>query len=283
MLLKLLRHDFVSSRRFGIPVLIAIAAATLLGSLNVFVSVNFSGFNDTPLFSAEQPIGEFLIFTSMGGLVLISFALAAAASVMAILLLVQFYRSTVSDEAYLTFTLPVTPAQILWAKLLNVTFWSILTGIALLISAACIIGTGVVTAGIGEDFVNTFVQLFAFIGSMTNSGVLTFLLLCLCGAASFVSTYLMLFMAITFGSVIARRHKALAAVAMVFGIHFVMNGITSMLQFTLLGSFTLQTMLEGGSVSVNLFLGTNVLLYAVLAVVYFLLTNFMLEKKLNLD
>ncbi|MGN1345325.1 MAG: hypothetical protein ACI4V1_00955 [Eubacteriales bacterium] len=283
MLLKLLRHDFASSRRFGIPVLIAIAAATLLGSLNVFVTVNSSGFNDTPLFSAEQPIGEFLIFASMGGLVLISFALAAAASVMAILLLVQFYRSTVSDEAYLTFTLPVTPAQILWAKLLNVTFWSILTGIALLLSAACIIGTGVAAAGIGEDFVNMFVQLFAFIGSISNSGVLMFLLLCLCGAAMFVSTYLMLFMAITFGSVIARRHKALAAVAMVFGIHFVMNGITSMLQFTLLGSFTLQTMLEGGSVSVNLFLGTNVLLYTVLAVVYFLLTNFMLEKKLNLD
>lgn len=283
MLLKLFKYDFKSSARFGIPVLIAIAAATILGCINAALTVGGADGAGEMLEQSAGPISEFLIFASMGGLVLIAFALAAAASVMSILLLVQYYRSTVSDEGYLTFTLPVTPAQILWSKLLNVTVWSAFTGMALVIAASCIIGTGVLTAGVGEDFANTFAELFSFIGSYIGQSGLTVVLLCLLGAASFVSNYLMLFMAITFGSVIVRKHKALAAVTMIFGINFVMNGITSILQIILLGDFTFKAALYDGLASVNIFLVSSTILYAALATVYFLITKYMMEKKLNLD
>lgn len=283
MLLKLFKYDFKSSARFGIPILIAIAAATILGCINAAVTVGNAGTESTFDTVTNAPFDEMLIFASMGGLVLIAFALAAAASVMSILLLVQYYRSTVSDEGYLTFTLPVTPAQILWSKLLNVTVWSAFTGIALVIAASCIIGTGVLTAGIGEDFVNTFAELFSFLGSSFGQSGLTIVLLCLLGAASFVSNNLMLFMAITFGSVIVRKHKALASVAMIFGINFVMNGVTSVLQFILLGDFTIKAALYDGLASMNIFLVSSTILYAALATVYFLITNYMMEKKLNLD
>lgn len=283
MLLKLFKYDFKSSARFGIPILIAIAAATILGCINAAVTVGNAGTESTFDTVTNVPFDEMLIFASMGGLVLIAFALAAAASVMSILLLVQYYRSTVSDEGYLTFTLPVTPAQILWSKLLNVTVWSAFTGIALVIAASCIIGTGVLTAGIGEDFVNTFAELFSFLGSSFGQSGLTIVLLCLLGAVSFVSNNLMLFMAITFGSVIVRKHKALASVAMIFGINFVMNGVTSVLQFILLGDFTIKAALYDGLASVNIFLVSSTILYAALATVYFLITNYMMEKKLNLD
>ena len=107
MLLKLFKYDCKASARFGIPVLIGIAAAALLGCINTFIQVNLS--SDNVQVPASGQVRSLLQLTSMGGLMLIAFVLAAAMSVMAVLLLVQFYRSTVADEAYLTFTLPVTP------------------------------------------------------------------------------------------------------------------------------------------------------------------------------
>ncbi len=282
MLLKLFKYDFKTSARFGIPLLIAIAAMTVLGCINAVLSVQASAGEVT--IPAEGPISMLLVAFSVVGLGLILFGLAAVSSILAILLLVQYYRSTVSDEAYLTFTLPVTPAQILWSKLLNTIVWSLFCGLALTAAAAAIVGTLVGTAGIGSDFVNTIGEIFAFLHTTVGQTGLTVVLFCIMGSASFAASYLMLFMAITFGSVIVRRHKALAAVAMIFVIQFVMSGITSLMQLILFGDFTLKlATLADGVKSLNIFLISSTILYAALAAVYFLVTKYMMEKKLNLD
>ena len=283
MFLKLFKYDFKTSARFGVPILIAVAAAALLGTVNTAVTVSSVGKESTFEAVTNAPFGEMLIFFGMGGLLLVSLALAIASAVMTVLLLVQYYRSTAADEAYLTFTLPVTPAQILWSKLLNTLVWSAFCGIALFLAGTAILGTGVTAAGIAKDFVNTFAELFDFLDSFAGKSVLTVVLLCVLGAASAVSSYLMLFMAITFGSVIVRRHKALAAVAMIFVINFVMGGITSVMQVILLGDFTFKSLMYDGLMPVNMFLISCTILYAALAVVYFLVTRYMLQKKLNLD
>ena len=283
MFLKLFKYDFKASARFGVPILIAIAAAALLGAVNTGVTVSNVGKESTFEAVTNAPFGEMLIFFGMGGLLLVSLALGIAAAVMTVLLLVQFYRNTVSDEAYLTFTLPVTPAQILWSKLLNTLLWSLFTGLALFLAGAAIFGTGITSAGIGEDFVNTFAELFAFLDSMVGQSGLTVVLLCILGAASAVSSILMLFMAITFGGIIVRKYKALAAVAMIFVINFVMSGITSVMQVILLGDFTVKSLMHDGLVNVNMFLVSCTVLYTALAVVYFLVTKYMMERKLNLD
>ncbi|MBE6710989.1 MAG: hypothetical protein E7579_07710 [Ruminococcaceae bacterium] len=282
MLLKLFKYDFKASARFGVPLLIAIAAMTVLGCISTAVTVGNAGAESFET-ATNAPFEEMLIFFGMGGLVLISFALAGAAAVMSVLLVVQFYRSTVSDEAYLTFTLPVTSAQILWSKLFNTVVWSLFAGLALFLAGAAILGTGITMAGVAEDFVNTFGELFAFLHSMIGQSGLTVFLCCILGAAAFVSSYLMVFMAITFGSVIVRKHKALAAVAMIFVINFITSGITSVMQFVLLGDFTIKSVMYDGMFALNNFLVSSIVLYAATAVIYFLVTRYMMEKKLNLD
>lgn len=282
MLLKLFKYDFKASARFGVPLLIAIAAMTVLGCISTAVTVGNAGAESFET-ATNAPFEEMLIFFGMGGLVLISFALAGTAAVMSVLLVVQFYRSTVSDEAYLTFTLPVTSAQILWSKLFNTVVWSLFAGLALFLAGAAILGTGITMAGVAEDFVNTFGELFAFLHSMIGQSGLTVFLCCILGAAAFVSSYLMVFMAITFGSVIVRKHKALAAVAMIFVINFITSGITSVMQFVLLGDFTIKSVMYDGMFALNNFLVSSIILYAATAVIYFLVTRYMMEKKLNLD
>ena len=282
MLLKLFKYDFKASARFGVPLLIAVAAMTILGCISTAVTIGNAGAESFET-ATNAPFEEMLIFFGMGGLVLISFALAGAAAVMSVLLVVQFYRSTVSDEAYLTFTLPVTPAQILWSKLLNTVVWSLFAGLSLFLAGSAILGTGVTAAGVAEDFVNTFGELFSFLHSMVGQSGLTVFLCCILGAAAFVSSYLMVFMAITFGSVIVRKHKALAAVAMIFVINFITSGITSVMQFVLLGDFTIKSVMYDGMFALNNFLVSSIILYAATAVIYFLVTRYMMEKKLNLD
>ena len=282
MLLKLFKYDFKASARFGVPLLIAIAAMTILGCISTAVTVGNAGAESFET-ATNAPFEEMLIFFGMGGLVLISFALAGAAAVMAVLLVVQFYRSTVSDEAYLTFTLPVTSAQILWSKLFNTVVWSLFSGLALFLAGAAILGTGVTAAGVAEDFVNTFGELFAFLHGMFGQSGLTLFLCCLLGAASFVAAYLMVFMAITFGAVIVRKHKALAAVGMIFVINFLTSGITSVMQFILLGDFTIKSVSYDFVPALNNFLISSTVLYTAAAVIYFLVTRYMMEKKLNLD
>ena len=66
-------------------------------------------------------------------------------------------------------------------------------------------------------------------------------------------------------------------------IHFVMSGITAVMQVILLGDFTIKSLMYDGLIAVNMFLISCTILYAALAVVYFLVTKYMMERKLNLD
>lgn len=282
MFFKLFKYDFKASARFGVPILIAIAAAGLLETINTAITVGNVGKETTFEAVTNAPFGEMLIFFGMGGLLLSGLVFAAAWAVMSVMLLVQYYRTTAGEEAYLTFTLPVTPAQILWSKLANTLVWSVFCGLAMFLAGAAILGTGVTMAGIAEDFVNTFGELFAFLYSIFGR-MGTVFLLCLNGAASVVASYLMMFMAITFGSVIVRKHKALMAVVMMFVIHFIMSGITGVMKFILLGDFTFKMLFAEGVTNINSYLISCTVLYAALSAVYFLVTRWMMEKKLNLD
>lgn len=283
MFLKLFKYDFRASARFGVPLLIAIAVCTVLGCINTTVTVGGAEAESTFGALTDAPFGEMLIFFSMGGLMLIGLLLSAASAVMTVLLLVQFYRSTVSDEAYLTYTLPVTPAQILWSKLLNTLVWSLFTGILLTAAGASILGCAVNAAGIGEDFVQTFGEVFGFLNGVFGRPALTVLLTCMLGAASSVSSYLMLFMAITAGGVLAIRHKAAASLLMVIVTGFVTGTVSSVLNTVLLGGLTFRALMTEGLASVNVCLTASVILHTALAVLYFLVTVYMMEKKLNLE
>ncbi|MBQ3815894.1 MAG: hypothetical protein II836_07545, partial [Clostridia bacterium] len=116
MLVKLFRHDFRAQSRMQIPVLIAIAAAAVLGFLNM---IFLAGTGSGRLVSEEANSYGLLLGAAISGTFLIFLALGIAMTVMAVLIFVRFYRSMVTDEAYLTFTLPVTAGQLIGAKFLS--------------------------------------------------------------------------------------------------------------------------------------------------------------------
>ena len=223
MLLRLFKHDFKGLGRWMWPVMIGIGGAAVLGFINTLVLGRSARVDN---FVMPGSGFEKLLVTSVGLTALVFMALAMAATVIAVLLFVKFYKSMVTDEAYLTFTLPVTAGQLIGAKFLSAAVWALIGGIGIVL-AFCVIGSGLLVTG-GADAVSFFREMAEDMGEILaeNGGVV--LLLLLYGITGAVRTYFQVTCAILFGASVVRKNKALAAVGMVFAVNFAVNLILSL-------------------------------------------------------
>lgn len=125
MLGKLIKHEWRATRRLMIPVNLAILAITLAGcgilSTNVFANEN------------AIPLAVFLI-------VLYALSLFALGMVTTVYLLVRFYKNLFTREGYLMFTLPVTPFQLLNAKLITGYLWAVINTCLSILSIGALVG-----------------------------------------------------------------------------------------------------------------------------------------------
>lgn len=273
---KLLKYDFRSVKRFGLPILIVILAAGLLGAVSI-VGIIWSLRVNTVLTSLLTTV--FALMISFVFLVI-----SIAVTGIGVAILVDYYKTLVTDEAYLTFTLPVRPREILWSKLLNSCVWSTLVVVASLFVGGALLVAGFgaggvlpeVMAGISEVF------LLLFHGAPPSAYSLTALFLILCLACA-INNQLLIFMAIFFGSVIAKKNKLLWSIGSVIVVHMAYSTVTSLVQ-TLCIIPMITADATGGNVLVALHITliSYILLLTALSVLFFKLTEKMMEKRLNL-
>ena len=229
MFLKLFKHDWKSLSRWLVPVLIGIGGAAVLGFINALV-LGATGSGNT-----DGRTKEALLFSTFTGTALIAMALAAALTVIAVLIFVTFYKSMVTDEAYLTFTLPVSAGRLIGAKFLSAALWTVI-GAAAVFAAWIIILSGIwITGGstlrgeVGEitrdlfDMIweNPQIMIPMFAYALTGAVRVWFQVTC----------------AILFGASVVRKNKALAAVGMVLAVNFAVNTILSL--FGIAGMFSI--------------------------------------------
>lgn len=274
MFFKLFKYDFRANARFGVPILIAIAALTLIGCGNAAIAVgNLSGNSN---FSNVFP--DTMIFFSECSIVIVALVLVAAATVMSVLLYVRFYKTTVSDEAYLTFMLPATNTQILLSKLANIALWSLMCIVELVIAGCAIIAVCLWAGGVSENIAGDFVELFDTFSSEFG-GNFTLFLLILCSAVSALYSVMMIFMAITFGASVAKKHKVVCSVGMIVLISTLTSMVSGVIQTTVYGGFSF----DNGVSFFTVYSVSSIVLYATLTVVYFLLTKYIMDEKLNIE
>ena len=65
----------------------------------------------------------------LGGLLAVVMVLAIIAACFLVFFIIcaHFYRNLMTDEGYLTFTLPVKTSEILWSKLITAMLWTIIS------------------------------------------------------------------------------------------------------------------------------------------------------------
>ena len=232
MFLKLFRHDWKSLSRWLVPVIVGIFGAAALGFINALVLGSSMRLHTTP----GQ---EVVIITSFSGTALVAMALAAAMTVVIVLIFVKFYKSMVTDEAYLTFTLPVSAGKLIGAKFLSGALWTVIGALTVFAAWMIILSGILITAdsdlrrdltGIAGDLVSAAFDNPAFTFSLLAYAVT--------GA---VRSWFQITCAILFGASVVRKNKALMAVGMVLLVNFAVNiilsicGISGLLPFAISG------------------------------------------------
>ncbi len=273
MFSKLLKYDFKKVKKFGIPILFTLLGITVLGCINAVFLINVAEkavTNNGFLASVSMISSVFLT-------VFIFFIIALSSAGIQVAILADFYKSLVSDVGYLTFTLPVKPKNILLSKLLNSTVWSLIVGICSLLSAIMIIlFMTVFEAGESTLIPPDSVENFGVMGVLAVISAVLFF------AAYFINSQLLYFMTIFFASVISRKNKILVTLGCIFGVNFIygiLSGITQTVAMFLTANIASTA---GILVAIIIYCSIGAVFLAGLAVLYFFLTKYMMEKKINL-
>lgn len=197
--------------------------------------------------------------------------IAACAIGAMVVLLAQFYRSHFTDQAYLTFTLPVSSHAQLLAGILNMVLNLLLIGLCVAASYGVLFLLFLTERpGFWRVLGERLPELWHLLASPAAKEVLGYTALgCLTALATALSNLLQVMAAMTLGALIARKHKVLMAVVVYYGAQI------------FLGSLSLRTMISFAETPVGvMWQGTALSLLA--AVIAYFLTHYLITKKLNL-
>ena len=275
MFAKLLKHEWRATRgMLGILCLIALGAS-LLGGVTMcyltYAGTHVNVGNDT-----LEIISVLFMMAAM-----IAMAIVGVAAV--VLYLGRFYKSRFTDEGYLTFTLPVSTHQNLLASLVNTVIGTVL--ITLVICACGALWLAIAFAGV-KDFYQSLWQNFPelwergwqslreLLGQIPGSIPVRMVLSAVIGG---VSSLVMLMLAVTVGSIVAKKHKILAAVGVYYGIQVLISLVSA---FTLAAVETVGT---GTLAMLGDLLNRGVVISLVLGIGGYFLMYWLVDRKLNLN
>ena len=233
MLGKLIKHDFRSLSRVLLPAQLAILGATILATVGFAVNLKMD-------YSEVQVNGLLSLLRIITGLLsgIMIVAIIAASILMAFIVFQRFYKNLISDEGYLTFTLPVTTANILWSKLITAMIWTLISGAVIFVclNIFVLFGTG------NDEFVN--LEVYQAIGKGLHAinttivarviwPILEIILFTIIAAANNI---LQIYLALIIGGVVSHKHKVMAGIGFYFAINIAVSIMMSVIQFFLSGT-----------------------------------------------
>ena len=277
MLGKLLKYEVKATARTFLPFYIALIAMALINKL-------FFWINSTRDFYEMMDRSNSILSNLAeipAGLALMGFVgIIVAVFVVTVFVMIQrFYKNLLGDEGYLMFTLPVKPWQNILSKLAVSTMWLVVSTIATAIA--------IFITAVDSNFLQHFPSEFATASriffedtGMTLGLVITeFIIL---SVVSLVVSILHVYISIALGQLF-NTHKLLASFGAYFVINIVRQAINSiaMVIFGTVNSnvydqfAAIQTLQSGAIMAV--------LISIVYGVVFYIGTNWLLSKKLNLE
>ncbi len=283
MLKKLLKYEFKAVSKSLVPMLLAIFGLSVLSSFIIVLN------NAISRSSAASSVFA-TIFQIIASIILVFSVIALFASILIVifLLLQRYYKNFFTDEGYLTFTLPVEVKQLLATKLISGFVWTIVGTIVIFVSIMFFLLFATAEDGhlISFDVLTSFIDgissFYRYVGTL-NSVLFTveFILL---GVIGVISQLLLYYLAITIGSIIAKKHKILASIGMYFAINSVTGIVAGIIMFLimLISPQTAQNLDSLYGVS-HTFLIMYILIYALMGTVSYLICKSMLKNKLNLE
>lgn len=289
MLSKLIKYDFKALSRVLLPTMAAVAGASLIATISVI-------FSEKSVSGASN--GGLITFLSGMLAVLMVLAIIAACFLVFFIICAHFYRNLMTDEGYLTFTLPVKTTDILWSKLITAMLWTLISVVVIGLCALMFVGLSTTGSEEGgramEQFGDALKQLFGMFGARSALLTVEFIVLALAGMAFSI---LHIYLALVIGGVVSQKHKVLAGIGFYFIISIIVAIISSIAQYYL-GGPLLQG-LNGLGVVINMqnevqtanqlvsaaqpYYWFNLVFILAMDAACFLLSKYFLENRLNLE
>lgn len=259
MLGKLLKHEWIATGRKYVIFYLVLAMVTLCNVLIQFISI------DSVIIQGMKGIVMALYVLTVIGVIFCSVGFAV----------IRFYKNMVSEEGYLTFTLPAKVEELVAAKLIVAFLWQLVTVIFCLLSVAAILFQG------GEnEFLKTGEKLLKQILQEYGGVVFAFLLLV---AVSLLYQIIIYYLSIAIGQLFS-GNKVIGAVAGYCLLNFALQVFMIAIVVVMGAVFGFTEM----DAYLNSEQGVLVLLYVYSAFIVcmtaggFVLTCRLLRKKLNL-
>lgn len=270
---KLIKYDFQSFFRLLLPVqLIVIGIAVLNRIIQIFE-------NNTGTYTT--------VFIS--SIVLLVIACMVALVMSYVIGIVRFYQGLYSGEGYLSHSLPVTSAQHIWSKLIVSMLFECGTLFAIFI-AVNVAALGEVGAEAYKAVGFLAQKYFAYVHF---NGVLFLLEWLLAFLAAMATSLLMMYFCISIGQLVNRK-KLLLAFGVLFGLYMLGQILATVIIIVgplLLEVPAIRTLLQDFAdwaaahsiAAIHIFSLLVLFAQSVLGFVYFLITERIMTKRLNLS
>lgn len=267
MLGKVIKNEFKDTGKMLLPLNLILIGVTILGMIVLRMDI----YQNTTMIIATMCMG-FLYIVGLLAIVVINFVYLA----------MRFYKSMYGAEGYLTHTLPVSGFTILNSKLLVAVLWTTLSMTLIVISVFSLVFSVVQGAVPGVDMHEVF---RGFEEAMEYSRWQLLGMWILYSLISGLCSMLMIFAALSIGQLF-NKYKVGAAIV-TYVIFYIINQIISLLVMIGIGSRAETTLVmteETAKLSVVLpNMLPNIIQALALAVIYYIITAFICNKKLNLD
>ncbi len=265
MVRKLFKHEFGAYWRVLIPAWIALMGVSVLGRLVQFLE------SDSTIYGIVS--GSSILFYIIGIMVAMAFPFVYA--------IIRFYRNLFTGEGYLTFTLPVKPAQHIWVKVLTAVTLQVASLLVVAVSAAVMMA-GELLVEVWKAAAYLLGKMHDYLGAHLIWFILEFVLLLLVA---------MLYQAIFYDTCITigqlfRKNRVLAAVGVFFGF-YVVEQIIGTCAIIVAAFINWESLLvfvqENVYLCAHLGAWLMILFTAVLALVFYAVTHRIICKRLNLE
>lgn len=197
-----------------------------------------------------------------------------------IYLAVRFYKNMYTDEGYLSFTLPVKPWEHIFSKILISSIWILIDGVAIVASIIIL----VMYKGMGTEFLQGWNEFVAEITAAGAFGIWEVIQFVITAVLSLISIPLTYYFSISIGQLF-NSHKMLASVVVYFITINVLQVISTIIStISMLGTWN--EIMETETLSRSMYgniLSIGMIEQLIVAVAFWLVTNFIMNKKLNLE
>ena len=276
MLMKLWKYDMKFSYRIMVFIyIIAIA-------LSVFLS-------GTVLLSQKI---EYVSIFSVISLLPYMFSLLAVSLSGMLILAIRVYKNLYTDEGYLTFTLPVTTAQLIWSKVLLYAFWQVASIFVFILSIALPLVTVAYLQGVGGDIAGIIELAVDYLGFMARTVwgldaqkiVIFVAVIVVSYVLLLISTPVSIIFSFSIGQ-LANRYRLLITFIVYYAYNIVMNTVISIIEsLFFVGNNLLvpETSLGFDMTSLISVSAISLVIDIVITILIFIISHNIMSKKLNL-